>query len=133
MNDRERPLSTVRLPAATHKYDVWRAPRRPTHGNGLVMRRSWIRFVQAARQTADAMAPAARRDSTECSVLAGTYEAVLVGVDHGLYAVAAAEFGKHAGDVRLDSALADMKANGEFLVGQACGNQAKHFPFSFGE
>src|SRR5829696_9411648 len=77
--------------------------------------------------------PAARRDSTDCSVIAGTYEAVLVGVDHGLYAVAAAEFGEHAGDVRLDSALTDVKANGEFLVRQACGNQAKHFPFSFGE
>src|SRR3954467_6927640 len=67
------------------------------------------------------------------SVPAGASEAVFIGVDHGLYTVAAAEFGEHTGDVCLDSALPDVKAVGEFLVGQAGGDQAKHFLFSFGE
>jgi hypothetical protein len=60
--------------------------------------------------------PAGRR-----SAVAGPDDAVFVGVDGDLDAVAQADFGEDAGDVALDSGLAEVEPGGDLGVGQSLG------------
>jgi hypothetical protein len=48
--------------------------------------------------------------------VAGAYDAVFVGVDSGLHAVAQADSGEDVGDVAFDGCLAEVEAGGDLGV-----------------
>ena len=60
-------------------------------------------------------------------------DAPLVGVYHGLHAIAQAEFRQQAAHVRLDGGLAEEQPCGQLPVGQSAGQQQEHLPLAVGE
>src|SRR5690606_27748040 len=66
-------------------------------------------------------------------LLPSGHQAVAVGVDDRLDAVAQVEFGEDARHVRLDRLLAEHQRGGDLAVRQAVGDEAEHFQFARGE
>ena len=71
-------------------------------------------------------------DEQRSAAVAG-HQAVLVGVHDGLHAVAEAELGQHAGDVRLHGRPADEQLGGDLVVGQPAGHQPEDLELPGGQ
>src|SRR4051812_17301829 len=68
-----------------------------------------------------------------CSAVAWGDEAGLVGVDHGLDAVAQPELAEQVRDVRLDRGLREDERGGDLCVGQAGGEHSQHLLLALGQ
>src|SRR5690606_27799129 len=78
----------------------------------------------------DARAPARRARVTPPG---SGHQAVAVGVDDRLDAIAQVELGEDARDIGLDGLLADHQGLGDLAVGQAVGDEAQHLQLPRGQ